>query len=147
MINEEELSLVKKLFRDIESSYNNIGFVKQISDIFVKVSLDMGEIVLYSDLYDDIGSVIIDSWKRSNNISLSDTVLRIINCAIRELEVEEFWESNTFCTPLNISLIDDNYNVVDELYYLDDDMVVLPEPLLSGYDEELDQFLKELLSQ
>lgn len=145
MVNEKELSLVKKLFRSIVAS-SEYGKIISISDVFVEIALKNGEIFLYNDNYDVIGSTIIYSWAKPDYNMPSDQMIRTLNCAIKELEVEGYWDNAVFYQPLNICLVNNSHEVLEELYFLDNEMIVLSEPLLSGYDDDLDSFLKKLFS-
>lgn len=145
MVNDKELSLIKKAFRGITSDKENEQLYP-ISDIFIHISLNSGEMVLYNDAYDQMTSMVIYAWIKPDYNMPSESMILSIKYAIKELEVEEFWDGDAFCHPLNISIVDDEHNIIEELYFLDNDMVTFSEPLLSGYDDELDSFLKNLLS-
>lgn len=144
MINEKKLSLIKKAFREIISDKENEQLFP-ISDIFIHISLDSGEMVLYNDTHEQISSITIYAWRKPDYSMPSENMILSIKYAIKELEVEEFWDEEAFCHPLNISIVDDEHNIIEELYFIDNEMVIFSEPLLSGYDDELDNFLKDLL--
>ena len=48
--------------------------------------------------------------------------------------------------PFSISLTDEDFSVIEELLFLDDETLRLDDPLLKNLDADLDEFLSELLS-
>ena len=47
--------------------------------------------------------------------------------------------------PFSFTLVDEDGETLRDLYLVDDDTVILNSTLLEGLDEELDQFLADLL--
>ena len=48
--------------------------------------------------------------------------------------------------PFSVSLVNDGFDVVEELLFLDDDTLKLDDELWKDMDKELDAFLRDLLS-
>jgi len=48
--------------------------------------------------------------------------------------------------PLSVTLTDDDFVEIEELLFVDDDMLRADDPLLKDLDTELDEFLTKLLS-
>ena len=49
--------------------------------------------------------------------------------------------------PFSLVLIDEDKETISDLYLVDDDTLIFDDELLKGLDEELDEFLKKLLSE
>ena len=49
--------------------------------------------------------------------------------------------------PYSCTLIDENKETIVDLIYMDDDTLVLDSELLKGLDEEMNEFLKQLLEE
>lgn len=146
MVNEKELSLVKKLFKSIELEAQKEANCKlSIGDIFVQIDFEKGEVSIFSEQEDQLASTIIYNWVKPEYTTPSDMMIRTLNYAIRELELENFWDNDIFVQPLHISLVDKSFNVLEDLYFLDNDMVVLSEPLLKDLDKDLEDFLKNIM--
>ncbi|MBF1395899.1 MAG: hypothetical protein HXN19_03200, partial [Porphyromonas sp.] len=47
--------------------------------------------------------------------------------------------------PFSIELIRPDFSVIEDLLFLDEDLIKIEPPLLDGVGEELDRFLDELL--
>ena len=48
--------------------------------------------------------------------------------------------------PFSVSLTDEDFVVIEELLFIDDDMLLLDDPLLKDLDADLDKFLADLLA-
>ena len=48
--------------------------------------------------------------------------------------------------PYSCLLVDDDKETIVDLLYVDDETYIITNDLLKGFDEEMDQFLKELLN-
>ena len=61
------------------------------------------------------------------------------------LEQKGFWDRPCFVRPFSIELIRPDFSVIEDLLFLDEDLIKIEPPLLDGVGEELDRFLDELL--
>ena len=61
------------------------------------------------------------------------------------LEQKGFWDRPSFARPFSIELIRPDFSVIEDLLFLDEDLIKIEPPLLDGVGEELDRFLDELL--
>ena len=55
------------------------------------------------------------------------------------------FDAPRFLKPFSVSLTDEDFVVVEELMFLDDDLLRLDDPLLQNLDKDLDDFLAKLL--
>ena len=64
---------------------------------------------------------------------------------VTRLEQKGLWSKEVFARPFSIELVRSDFSVIEELLFLDEDLVKLSTPLLDGLGKELDKFLGELL--
>ena len=62
------------------------------------------------------------------------------------LVTKKVFDNSCFLQPFSVSLTDENFSVIEELLFLDDENLRLDDPLLKDLDAELDDFLAKLLS-
>ena len=62
------------------------------------------------------------------------------------LSTKNIFDVPRFMKPLSVSLTDEDFVVIEELLFIDDDMLRLDDPLLKDLDADLDDFLAKLLS-
>ena len=62
------------------------------------------------------------------------------------MSTKNIFDVPRFMKPLSVSLTDEDFVVIEELLFIDDDMLRLDDPLLKDLDADLDDFLAKLLS-
>ena len=114
--NERELQLLRKHLLALVSEESPIAG-RSINDLFLQADCDTGVLRLFDD---------------------EDQVPR--------LEQKGFWDRDCFARPFSIELVRPDFTVIEELLFLDEDLIKLDAPLLEGLNEELDKFLGDLLA-
>lgn len=119
-----------------------------ISDLYIQVDQESGELQLFDDEENLLDKTVIFDW--INNTEEEKIFLRriqpIIKGALSSLVAKEIFNHTCFLKPLSISLTDEDFVVIEEILFLDDDTLRLDDPLLKDLDEDLDVFLAKLLS-
>lgn len=119
-----------------------------ISDLYIQVDQESGELQLFDDEENLLDKIVIFDWV--NNTEEETKFLRriqpIIKGALSTLVTKEIFNHSCFLKPLSVSLTDEDFVVIEELLFLDDDTLRLDDPLLKDLDEDLDVFLAKLLS-
>ena len=62
------------------------------------------------------------------------------------LSTKNIFDTPRFMKPLSVSLTDEDFVVIEELLFIDDDMLRLDDLLLKDLDADLDDFLANLLA-
>ena len=119
-------SAVEKLAKDESGNF--------ISDLYVQADAESGELQIYDDEEHLIEKIVIFDWVNSN-----EAVLTI-------LSTKNIFDVPRFMKPLSVSLTDEDFVVIEELLFIDDDMLRLDDPLLKDLDADLDDFLANLLA-
>jgi len=104
-------------------------------------------VVLYGDDEEQqLASTVIFSW-----VGLSDKptkeMIRCLKAVISSLEGKGYWDSELFERPFSVVLVNDAFESIDELLFLDDELIKVSLPLLENLDEELNSFINQLLSK
>ncbi|MDR1644327.1 MAG: hypothetical protein LBS05_00665 [Tannerellaceae bacterium] len=132
-------SVIKELTSD-ES--NNL-----VSDLYVQVDAESGELqILGEDENRLLDKIVIFDWVNSAGSVFHKKVIPVIKAALTSLTAMQQFDHASFLRPFSVSLVDDNFTVIEELLFIDDDTLRLDDPLLKDLDAELDRFLKDLLS-
>jgi len=134
------LSAIKKLEADHSANL--------ITDLYIQADPENGELQIYDDGENLIEKVIIFDWIKSekDKEGFNQQIISILKAVLKVLSTKEVFNSDCFMRPLSVSLTDDDFVVIEELLFLDDEMLRLDDPLLKDLDIELDNFLNELLS-
>ena len=141
-------SVVESLFLSAIQKMTAEGRGHFISDIDVQADPETGELLIYDEEEKLIEKTIIYDWV--NNAEEEEVFNRRVAAALKPvlstLAAQDKFEDTLFAKPLSISLTDEDFVVIEELLFVDDDMLRLDDPLLKDLDKDLDNFLAKLLS-
>jgi hypothetical protein len=118
------------------------------NDLFVQIDDESGELQIYDESENLIEKTIIFDWigKSLEDERPSEKIIAILRSSLAALVADDVFSNPCFAMPFSISLTDENFTVMEELLFLDDENTRIDDPLLKNLDEELDNFLHELLS-
>ena len=145
--NNKEHQILEKLFLSLLDDTNPDRVQSGISDLFIRINSETGEVVLYGDDEEQqLASTVIFSW-----VGLFDKptkeMIRCLKTVISSLEGKGYWDSELFERPFSVVLVNDAFESIDELLFLDDELIKVSLPLLENLDEELNSFINQLLSK
>lgn len=140
LIEKAFTAAVDKLNRDPEGNY--------ISDLYVQIDKDNGELQIYDDEERLIEKVTIFDWANSDldEEAFMKQAIATLKAVLTILSTKKVFECPRLLRPLSVSLTNESFIVIEELIFIDDDMLRLDDPLLKDLDEDLDKFLADLLS-
>lgn len=145
---EKEKELLKGMFLSIADDENE-KFVSSIHDLFIQVDQATGEVQVYDDNDKLLASKVIYKWiieEDAKNEEVLQDIIATLKDLMRELQEEEYFDSLLFETPLSVQLVRSDFSVIEELLFVDDDIMLVSDPLLKGVDEDLDKFISKLLA-
>lgn len=145
----KEVQLITRLFTNlVKGEEARLSPEVRLSDIFVRINTFTGELSLLDYEDEVLGTATIFSWiVEEQERGITTQMREQLREAIAQLESKGLWEEEAFARPFSIVLVGEDWQTIEELLYLDDEHVLLTSPLLSGVDEELTQFLQELLQE
>mgnify|MGYP001778061450 CR=1 FL=1 len=134
------LSAIQKMTTDKNGNY--------ISDIYVQADPENGELLIYDEEENLVDKTVIFDWVNNTEGEevFNRRVADVLKSVLASLSAKNIFDNPRFIKPLSISLTDESFVVIEELLFLDDDMLRLDDPLLKDLDADLDKFLDELLS-
>lgn len=134
------MSAIEKLTKDENGSL--------ISDLFVQADSESGELQIFDENEKLIEKNVIFDWvnNRDNEDVFNKKVSASVKAVLTILSTKNIFDHPRFLKPLSVSLTDEDFVVIEELLFLDDEMLRLDDPLLKDLDEDLDKFLAQLLS-
>lgn len=117
--------------------------VNSLTDIFIFIDNESGEMFVHDDEEHLLSQIIIEEW-----IGCEDNLM--INAEIRsvmeKLDKESFFDTLDIYKPFSISIVDENFAVQEELFLIEDDSIIrLENDFLEKMDKEFDNFLEKLL--
>lgn len=146
MINNE---IVEQFERVLVSLFKSKTFKNTsdlvVTDIHIQPMLTESAVYVYDDddvlLYTEKCFWLCDL----DRSSFYDEFLKLARNCIHNLKEKSFFNGVNILQPFSFVLIDENKETVNEIDIIDDDMIVLNDELLKGWEEEMDSFIDELL--
>lgn len=142
-------SILETTFVSAIESLTGKGTGNLISDLYVQVDQETGELQIFDDSENALGKVVIFDWvnrKNNNTDSYYKHITATLKTVLTAVSAKGLFENTCFIKPLSVSLTDESFAVIEELLFFDDEVFRLDDPLLKDLDAELDDFLANLLS-
>lgn len=143
----KEVQLLVRLFESLLNEEDPKHLQTGVSDLFVRIETERGEVALYGDDDELINSSVIFSWIKPEERAISAEMVAQLRQAIETLSAKGFWEHTLFERPFSIVLVDEGFQTLEELLFVDDDLMQVGTPLLEGLNEDLSKFLDNLLAE
>ncbi len=140
----KELQLLERLLTDLINPDNPSRLQTGISDIFVRINTQTGEVSLYGDDDELLQSLTLFSWI-TDEVTPRPEMIELLREAISRLEARGFWNDDLFERPFSIELVTEDFTTSEHLLFLDDEIINLSTPLLEGLSEDLEKFISDLL--
>lgn len=119
-----------------------------ISDLYVQADPESGELLIFDEEEKLVEKTVIFDWveNKEGENAFNKRVAASAKAVLTILATKKVFDHPRFLKPLSVSLTDEDFVVIEELLFLDDDMLRLDDPLLKDLDADLDNFLSNLLS-
>jgi len=109
----------------------------------------LSDLYLYHDSEDNTLVVYDDTDRILNRVQLPDdqffNILHTMRQVLQQAGKERLFDRNYINKPFTVSLIDKDFIVLEELFFLDDDTVKITNTIWKNIEKDLDDFLKDLL--
>ena len=113
-----------------------------VTDFHLKVNGENGELTILDDDDNTLARVHIKEWEGEHNEEVYEKELQSL---LTKMHREGAFDSLNIVKPYSFVLTDEDDVAIVDLLIVDDDTLILSEDLLEGFDEEMNQFLKQLL--
>lgn len=144
--NSKEQHIIETLLLSLVDEANPERLQSGITDLFIKINAETGEVALYGDDDEQLASTVIFSWVGQAEKPTRE-MIKLLKNALRALEDQGFWDNELFERPFSVVLVDDAFESIEELLFLDDELIKVSLPLLENLDDELNSFINQLLSK
>ncbi|MBO4593463.1 MAG: hypothetical protein J5678_04655 [Bacteroidaceae bacterium] len=117
-----------------------------MTDILMQVNTDSGQFTVFDDDDHEIYSAVVEEWIGNDS---SEGIERM-GATIKEFIAQHKSEIEglALLKPYSFILVDEEKETIEELYTVDDQMVVLDSgTLMEGLDQDLDDFFANLMKE
>ena len=127
--NEQTLQQVERALRKVADKFPLMEEASQLTDI--------------DDDDKEITRCVVEQWIDNKDDTFYSDVATVLRNALnkQKKQIEEM----SILKPYSFVLEDEDHENVEELYLVDDDIVIIDEELMKDLDSDLDNFLNNLL--
>ena len=142
---EQTLQQTERAIRKVTEKFPPSEEATLLTDIHIRVSQDTGELMAFDDDETEITRCVVEQWIENKDDNFYQDVAATLRSVLNKRKGQI--ENMSILKPYSFVLEDDDREVVEELYLVDDDTVILDEELMAGLGQDLDDFLANLLKE
>jgi len=140
---EQTLQQIERIIRKTADKFPADPDTSIMTDIHVRMIQDSGELITFDDNEEEITRGIIEQWIDNTDDDFYTAIPPIIRKCIERQK--KLVEAMGIMKPFTFVLENDEKEPVEELYIVDDDLVIIDDDMMQGLDKDLDDFLDHLL--
>ncbi len=144
-VNDTIKQKIEGALKSLEKAYPTGIETVHVTDLLVQVVPENGEVLFMNDDDDVLAQCTIETWAGEKDDDYYNAIVPVLRSCLEQQK--EFLEQLSILKPYSIVLVDDDKETVTDLYLVDDDTVIVGDELLKGLDEELDEFINNLLKE
>ena len=140
---EQTLQQIERTIRKTTDKFPADPNTSVMTDIHVRVFQDSGELITFDDSDEEITRGLVEQWIDNTDDDFYSAIPPIIRKCIEHQKV--LVENMGIMKPFTFVLENDEKEPVEELYIVDDDLVIIDDDMMQDLDKDLDEFLDNLL--
>ena len=138
-------ALINEALRKISELYSGEEDQLLSTDFYFQPLRVEGKFLVFDDNDETIASIDIAEWKEYAPEDFYDKVTEQLLTAIETANTDGELERLAVWMPYSFVLVDKERETIADLLLVDDDTLLVKKGLMTGLDEELNNFLKDLL--
>ena len=142
---EQTLQQIERAIRKVAEKFPAGKEASQLTDLHVRVTQETGELMVFNDEDQEITRCVVEQWIDNKDDNFYEAIIPIIRRCIERHKKEI--EAMSILKPYSFVLEDDDKESIQELYLVDDDIVIFDPELMKNLDKDLDDFLDHLLKE
>ena len=140
---EQTLQQIERTIRKTTDKFPADPNTSVMTDIHVRVFQDSGELITFDDSDEEITRGLVEQWIDNTDDDFYSAIPPIIRKCIEHQK--ELVENMGIMKPFTFVLENDEKEPIEELYIVDDDLVIIDDNMMQDLDKDLDEFLDNLL--
>lgn len=145
---EQTIMQVERFIRKVAQKFpapESDDETSQMTDIHVRVSQDSGELLAFDDDDNEITRCVVEQWIENKDEDFYDEVAKLLRDVLRKQA--DIIDHLGILKPYSFVLEDKDKEHIGELYLADDDTIIVGGDLMENLDNDLDNFLNDLLKE
>lgn len=141
---EQTKQQIERFLKKIAQKFPTTEAPTTMTDIHLRVSQFSGDLMAFNDEGEEITRCVVEEWIENNDDNFNENVTALLRA--ETLNLKDIVDGFGVMKPYSLVLEDEEGEDIAELYVADDDTIIAGDELLPGLEEDLDEFLKKLLS-
>ena len=137
-MNKVLTSILEIAIKESLTNYESKEESNLLSDLYLYHDNDESSLVIYDDTDHVLNKVELPDNQSSN---LTHSLRQVLQQAKREM----LFDRDYIIKPFTVSLVDKDFVVLEELFFLDEDTIKITDTLWTTIEKDLDSFLENLL--
>ncbi len=142
---EQTLQQVERALRKVAEKFPNTEESALLTDIHLRVTQETGELMAFDDDDNELTRCVVEQWIDNTDEEFYKHVAATLRSVINKHKQKI--EQMSILKPFSFVLENDEHEHIEELYVVDDDVVIIDEELMVGMEKDLDDFLENLLKE
>ena len=142
---EQTLQQTERAIRKVAEKFPPTDEPTLLTDIHIRVSQETGELTAFDDDDKEITRCVIEQWIDNKEDTFYQDVAATLRTVLNKRK--SIIEQMSILKPYSFVLEDDDHEVAEELYLVDDDIVIINKELMGNLGKDLDDFLEKLLKE
>jgi hypothetical protein len=142
---EQTQQQIERFLRKVAQKFTAKESDMPMTDIHLRASQDSGDLMAFDDNDNEISRCVISTWIENKSDNFYQEIAYTLRSELNRMK--DTIDNLSIMKPFSFILEDDEKNNIAELYLVDDDLVMIGGNLMQGLDEDLDNFLQNILKQ
>ncbi|KGF29041.1 MAG: hypothetical protein HXN40_08115 [Prevotella histicola] len=142
---EQTQQQIERFLRKVAQKFTAKESDMPMTDIHLRASQDSGDLMAFDDDDNEISRCVISTWIENKSDNFYQEIAYTLRSKLNRMK--DTIDNLSIMKPFSFILEDDEKNNIAELYLVDDDLVMIGGNLMQGLDEDLDNFLQNILKQ
>ena len=144
-VTEQTLQQVERALRKVAEKFPTTEESALLTDIHLRVTQETGELMAFDDDDNELTRCVVEQWIDNTDEECYKHVAATLRSVINKHKQKI--EQMSILKPFSFVLENDEHEHIEELYVVDDDVVIIDEELMVGMEKDLDDFLENLLKE
>lgn len=146
ILSSTSIKLIEQAIKNAINEITNQDESALITDFHMQINTETGVLSIQDDDEQILAETEVEEWIDNQDDNFNTNAAKTLSNILQTLKDNKLFESVNLLKPYSFVLTDLDGESIEELLLLDDDLLIINEELLKGLDEELDDFLKNLLA-
>ena len=142
---EQTQQQIERFLRKVAQKFTAKESDMPMTDIHLRASQDSCDLMAFDDDDNEISRCVISTWIENKSDNFYQEIAYTLRSELNRMK--DTIDNLSIMKPFSFILEDDEKNNIAELYLVDDDLVMIGGNLMQGLDEDLDNFLQNILKQ